>query len=105
METLLYDGPSLAYGIGTRRIFEMTNSRSDRLIEYARGYLTATSSMSDTPVVPRQPVPPDTDGIPGTDIRLVSEQAEVTIEQALDTLKRHNGDIVNSIMDLIRQQR
>lgn len=105
METLLRPEPPLVYGIGTRRIIEMRNSRSDRIEEYARGYLTATASMSNTPPVARQPVPPDTDGIPGVDIRLVSENAEVTIEQALDTLKRHNGDIVNSIMDLIRQQR
>lgn len=83
----------------------MTNSRSDRFAEYARGYLTATSSMSDTPVVARQPVPPDADGIPGIDIRLVSEQAEVTVEQALESLNRHNGDIVNSIMELISEAR
>ena len=107
METLLKPEPPVSYGIGSRGLsyYEVRYSRADRLEEYARGYLEAQSNMSNTPLVPRQPVPPDADGIPGTDIRLVSEQAEVTAEQALETLNRHNGDIVNSIMELISQAR
>jgi len=107
METLLTNTPSeeyhVIYGIGSRRVLhDIAYTGSDRIYEYARRY---SEAYSNTPPVARQPVPPDADGIPGTDIRLVSEQAEVTAAQALETLNRHNGDIVNSVMELISQAR
>lgn len=105
METLLTNMPSeeyrVIYGIGSRRVLhDIAYTGSDRIHEYAQRYF---ATVSNTLPVARQPVPPDADGIPGTDIRLVSEQAEVTAEQALETLNRHNGDIVNSIMELVNR--
>ena len=61
--------------------------------------MSLTVDESDIVPVPLDPIP-DTDGIPGVDIRLVSQQAGVTAEQALDALRRNTGDIVNSIMEL-----
>jgi NACalpha-BTF3-like transcription factor len=51
--------------------------------------------------VPEEPVPADVDGIPGIDISLVSRQAGVSHEQSLEALRRNNGDIINSIMELV----
>lgn len=118
METLLKPEPPIVYGIGRRRLpyYELLNSRTDRLIEYGRFTINIDTSHSDSSssllavnseqqqtgdqIDHASPLPPDIDGIPGTDIRLVSQQADVTIEQALDALNRHHGDIVNSIMYL-----
>merc|ERR1711974_197016 len=38
--------------------------------------------------------------IPETDIELVMKQGEATREQAIDALKKSNGDVVNAIMEL-----
>ena len=38
--------------------------------------------------------------IPADDIKMVSEQAEVSKEQAKEALEKHNGDIAEAIMSL-----
>ena len=108
METLLKPEAPVAYGIGSRLpYYEMTNSRTDRLMEFARftidfnSLLPVNSQQQQTDTDPVDPLPQDTDGIPGTDIRLVSQQTGLTHAQCLDALRRNNGDIVNSIMDLV----
>ena len=112
LETLLRPEAPVVYGIGTRRMFELTNSRSDRLIEYSRRFTVSIddsdsqndiNSQHEETHDPVGPIPADTDGIPGRDIHLVCQQTGVSVEQSLDALRRHNGDIVNSIMDIVER--
>ena len=111
LETLLRPEAPVVYRNGSRRIFEMTNSRTDRIMEYARFTINWNTSHTDYSSTEDQQtdsesvdlVPPDTDGIPGRDIRLVSQQTGMTDTQSLDALRRNNGDIVNSIMDLVNE--
>jgi NACalpha-BTF3-like transcription factor len=99
--------PPVVYGIGSRRIYELTNSHTDRVMEYARRFTIdidtthADSQPQQTGDDPVGPIPADTEGIPGRDIHLVCQQTGVSIQQALDALRRHDGDIVNSIMDIV----
>ena len=114
LETLLTPVPPVVYGIGSRRLIEMTNSHTDRIREYSIRFTTHSDSSESLLVVnsehqeigadPVGPLPADTDGIPGRDIRLVSQQTGMTDEQCLDALRRNNGDIVNSIMELVNEQ-
>jgi NACalpha-BTF3-like transcription factor len=93
METLQEDPPQV-YGIGSRiRMDEWINSSINH---YEMTILTNHTIHE----LNSQVELPDADGIPGVDIRLVSQQAGVTAEQALDALRRNTGDIVNSIMEL-----
>jgi NACalpha-BTF3-like transcription factor len=67
-------------------------------------YATSREFVFYSNPVPEGPMPADIDGIPGVDIRLVSRQTGLTDEQSLDALRRNNGDIVNSIMELVSDQ-
>ena len=78
--------------IGSRSFHEMMTSREFRTITY--------SSAFNFPPVSEEPMPEDTHGIPARDIRLVSQQTGLTNQQCLDALRRNNGDIVNTIMEL-----
>lgn len=42
----------------------------------------------------------DTDGLNESDIKIVMEQANVTRSKAIKSLKEHDNDVVNTIMDL-----
>lgn len=42
----------------------------------------------------------DTDGLSESDIKIVMEQANVTRSKAIKSLKEHDNDVVNTIMDL-----
>jgi len=93
METL-QEQSTVVYGIGSRiRMDEWINSSINH---YEMTILTNHTIHE----LNSQVELPDADGIPGVDIRLVSQQAGVTAEQALDALRRNTGDIVNSIMEL-----
>lgn len=107
LETLREESPPLyglgsrTYGLGSRiRMNEWINSSiDDYQITIRNNHTNITINESD--IVPEPLVTiPDADGIPGVDIRLVSQQAGVTAQQALDALRRNTGDIVNSIMEL-----
>lgn len=103
----------VVYGIGSRiPYYELTNSRTDRVMEYSRRFTVSIddsdsqndiNSQHEETHDPVGPIPADTDGIPGRDIHLVCQQTGVSVEQALDALRRHNGDIVNSIMDIVER--
>jgi NACalpha-BTF3-like transcription factor len=98
-----YGNGSRTYGFGSRiRMNEWINSAIDDYQITIRTNHTNTSITVDaSDIVPESATPiPDADGIPGVDIRLVSQQTGVTAEQALDALRRNTGDIVNSIMEL-----
>lgn len=98
-----YGNGSRTYGFGSRiRMNEWINSAIDDYQITIRTNHTNTSlTVNASDIVPEPLVTiPDTDGIPGVDIRLVSQQTGVTAEQALDALRRNTGDIVNSIMEL-----
>jgi NACalpha-BTF3-like transcription factor len=93
METLEEATP--AYGIHSRINFN----------EYMSSYSNVHISHIDTSHnthVPEEPIPENTDGIPATDIRLVSTQTGMNVQRCLDALRRNNGDIVNSIMELVQ---
>jgi len=93
METL-QEQPTVVYGIGSRiRMDEWINSSINH---YEMTILTNHTIHE----LNSQVELPDADGIPGVDIHLVSQQAGVTAEQALEALRRNTGDIVNSIMEL-----
>jgi len=66
-------------------------------------YMTSREFVYHTNPVPEEPIPEETYGIPAVDIRLVCIQAGVNVEQSLDALRRNNGDIVNSIMELVTE--
>jgi NACalpha-BTF3-like transcription factor len=92
METLEEASPE--YEINSRINFnEYMISYSNMRVEHID-----TSHNTD---VPEEPIPENTDGIPATDIRLVSTQTGMNVQQCLDALRRNNGDIVNSIMELV----
>ncbi len=105
LETLQEEAPQ-AYGIGSRtygiRIIEWINSIADdyQLTIHTNHNEIGIENLIIDEAHAQLEVPEDTDGIPGVDIRLVSQQAGVDIPQALYALRRNNGDIVNSIMEL-----
>lgn len=83
-----------AYGINSRINFN----------EYMSSYSMPISHVdtSHNTDLPEEPIPENTDGIPAVDIRLVSTQTGMNVQQCLDALRRNNGDIVNSIMELVQ---
>ena len=109
LETLREESPPL-YGLGSRtyvigsriRMNEWINSSiDDYQIRITTNHTNMSLTVDESDIVPEPLVTiPDADGIPGVDIRLVSQQAGVTAQQALDALRRNTGDIVNSIMEL-----
>jgi len=93
METLEEAPPE--YEINSRINF------NEYMISYSNMRISRIDTTHNTHV-PEEPIPENTDGIPATDIRLVSTQTGMNVQQCLDALRRNNGDIVNSIMELVQ---
>ena len=101
METLKEAGP--AYEIRSRINFneyiQIGGGRATTWTAAARriGHIDTSHNTN----VSEEPIPENTDGIRASDIRLVSTQTGMNVQQCLDALRRNNGDIVNSIMELV----
>ena len=93
METL--EEAPLAYEIRSRINF-------NEYIQFGHNRQIGHIDTSHNTHVPEEPIPENTDGIPASDIRLVSTQTGINVQQCLDALRRNNGDIVNSIMELVQ---
>lgn len=60
----------------------------------------STSTPTSNTVVEEETDEVDATGIPENDIKIVMEQASVTRTKAIQTLRAHDNDIVNAIMEL-----
>ena len=91
--------PEPIYGNGSRINFhEYMTSRM--FTSYSNTFVGYNHTSHSDPV-PEEPIPDDTGGIPARDIRIVSTQTGMNVQQCLDALRRNNGDIVNTIMELV----
>merc|ERR1711941_254853 len=70
-------------------------------LQQAAASLDTADAEDDDDIPALEEETPAAEGdIPETDIELVMKQGEATREQAIDALKKSNGDVVNAIMEL-----
>lgn len=86
--------PEPSYGNRFRINFD------EYMISYSNTRIGHIDTSHSDPV-PEEPIPEDTGGIPARDIRIVCTQTGMSVQQCLDALRRNNGDIVNTIMELV----
>ena len=73
----------------------------NRFQDAAKNLSLPTGGDDDVPALEETSAAPvDTTGVEETDINLVVSQTAASREAAVAALKKHNGDIVNSIMEL-----
>jgi len=85
---------------GNAKIEDMNQSQRDLLADkWAPKTETAAPTMPTIQEENEQEVV-DSTGLDENDIKMVMEQASVSRSKAVKALKSHNGDIVNSIMEL-----